>query len=124
MFRIFRKKRGKGGHAQAGQVSDVQLRPVEKAGIDPLERRLGKTRTSLGDTLSKLFSPGVSLDEDLLEDDIVLAYDGVDVLVDPLSMQYLQDAEVDFKDDLQGSRFFVNNPNAETTCGCGSSFSI
>jgi len=68
MFRIFRKKRDKGGNTQAGQVSDVQLRPVEKAGIDPLERRLGKTRTSLGDTLSKLFSPGVNLDEDLLEE--------------------------------------------------------
>jgi len=70
------------------------------------------------------FQYGFQLDEDLLEDDIVLAYDGVDVLIDPLSMQYLQDAEVDFKDDLQGSRFFVNNPNAATTCGCGSSFSI
>ncbi len=68
MFRIFRKKRDKGGNTQAGQVSDVQLRPVEKAGIDPLERRLGKTRTSLGDTLSKLFSAGVNLDEDLLEE--------------------------------------------------------
>ena len=70
------------------------------------------------------FQYGFQLDEDLLEDDIVLQYNGVDVLVDPLSMQYLQDAEVDFKDDLQGSRFFVNNPNASTTCGCGSSFSI
>ncbi len=68
MFRIFRKKRDKTGSTQAGQVSDVQLRPVEIAGIDPLERRLGKTRTSLGDTLSKLFSPGVMLDEDLLEE--------------------------------------------------------
>ncbi|MCF6264186.1 MAG: signal recognition particle-docking protein FtsY [Xanthomonadales bacterium] len=68
MFRIFRKKRDKTGGTQVGQVSDVQLRPVEIAGIDPLERRLGKTRTSLGDTLSKLFSPGVNLDEDLLEE--------------------------------------------------------
>lgn len=70
------------------------------------------------------FQYGFQLDEDALEDDIVLDRDGVQVLVDPLSMQYLQDAEVDFKDDLQGSRFLVNNPNAETTCGCGSSFSI
>ncbi len=70
------------------------------------------------------FQYGFQLDEQALEDDIVLKHDGVDVLVDPLSMQYLQDAEVDFKDDLQGSRFFVNNPNADTTCGCGSSFSI
>ena len=70
------------------------------------------------------FQYGFQLDEEALEDDIVLEYGGIDVLVDPLSMQYLQDAEVDFKDDLQGSRFFVNNPNAATTCGCGSSFSI
>ena len=70
------------------------------------------------------FQYGFQLDEQMLEDDIVLKHDGVDVLVDPLSMQYLQDAEVDFKNDLQGSRFFVDNPNAETTCGCGSSFSI
>jgi iron-sulfur cluster insertion protein len=70
------------------------------------------------------FQYGFQLDEQMLEDDIVLKHDGVDVLVDPLSMQYLQDAEVDFKNDLQGNRFFVNNPNAETTCGCGSSFSI
>ena len=70
------------------------------------------------------FQYGFQLDEDALDDDIVLHRDGVEVLVDPLSMQYLHDAEVDFKDDLQGSRFFVNNPNAETTCGCGSSFSI
>ena len=69
------------------------------------------------------FQYGFQLDEATLEDDIVLKRDGVDVLVDPLSMQYLHDAEVDFKDDLQGSRFFVNNPNAETTGGGGSSFS-
>lgn len=70
------------------------------------------------------FQYGFQLDEDILEDDIILNSNGIDVLVDPLSMQYLQDAEVDFKDDLLGSRFIVNNPNAETTCGCGSSFSI
>ena len=70
------------------------------------------------------FQYGFQLDEQMLEDDIVLKCDGIDVLVDPLSMQYLEDAEVDFKDDLLGSRFLVNNPNAATTCGCGSSFSI
>ena len=70
------------------------------------------------------FQYGFQLDEQMLEDDIVLNFGGVEVLVDPLSMQYLEDAEVDFKNDLQGSRFFVNNPNAATTCGCGSSFSI
>ncbi len=70
------------------------------------------------------FQYGFQLDEETLPDDIVLDQYQVEVLVDPLSMQYLEDAEVDFKDDLLGSRFVVNNPNAATTCGCGSSFSI
>ncbi|MFT5260610.1 MAG: iron-sulfur cluster insertion protein [Saprospiraceae bacterium] len=70
------------------------------------------------------FQYGFQFDEETLPDDIVIDQDGVAVLVDPLSMQYLEDAEVDFKDDLLGSRFIVNNPNAATTCGCGSSFSI
>ena len=50
--------------------------------------------------------------------------DGVTVVVDPMSYQYLEGAEVDFKDSLEGSMFVINNPNATTTCGCGSSFSI
>lgn len=70
------------------------------------------------------FQYGFQFDEETLPDDIVLDQYAVEILVDPLSMQYLEDAEVDFKDDLVGSRFIVNNPNAATTCGCGSSFSI
>ena len=50
--------------------------------------------------------------------------DGVMVAVDPMSFQYLVGAEVDYKEDLEGARFVINNPNATTTCGCGSSFSI
>ena len=57
-------------------------------------------------------------------DDIVIDASGAKVLVDPLSLQYLEGAEVDYKVDLQGSRFVIKNPNAQTTCGCGSSFSI
>ncbi len=68
MFRIFKKNRDKNKNKSGAQLSDVQIRPVEKAGIDPLERRLGKTRSSLGDTLSKLFSANPSLDEELLEE--------------------------------------------------------
>ncbi len=70
------------------------------------------------------FQYGFQFDDSQLEDDIVLHEGGIDVLVDPLSMQYLENAEVEFKDDIQGSRFLVSNPNASTTCGCGSSFSI
>jgi len=49
--------------------------------------------------------------------------DGVRLLVDPMSFQYLIGAKIDYKDDLDGARFIINNPNASTTCGCGSSFS-
>lgn len=70
------------------------------------------------------FQYGFQFDEDTLPDDIVINQDGIAVLVDPLSMQYLEEAQLEFKDDLLGSRFIVNNPNAATTCGCGSSFSI
>ena len=62
---------------------------------------------------------------DLAEaDDIVFDAMGAKVVIDPLSLQYLEGAEVDYKVDLQGSRFVINNPNAQTTCGCGASFSI
>lgn len=65
---------------------------------------------------------GFTLDEMANEDDFVLDENGVQVLVDSMSMQYLTGAEIDYKDDLMGSSFSIKNPNAETTCGCGSSF--
>jgi len=58
------------------------------------------------------------------DDDTVVERDGVIMVVDPMSFQYLAGAEVDYKEGLQGSQFVINNPNATTTCGCGSSFSI
>ncbi|MCF6225697.1 MAG: iron-sulfur cluster insertion protein ErpA [Xanthomonadales bacterium] len=70
------------------------------------------------------FQYGFSFDEDMQADDIVIKNDGVHMLVDPLSLQYLEGAEVDYTENLQGSRFVIRNPNATTTCGCGSSFSI
>lgn len=70
------------------------------------------------------FQYGFSFDEDTEEDDIVIENDGVQLLVDPLSLQYLEGAEVDYSENLLGSRFVIRNPNATTTCGCGSSFSI
>jgi len=66
---------------------------------------------------------GFTLDEIANEDDFTLAEDGVEILVDAMSMQYLTGAEIDYKDDLMGSNFSIKNPNAQTTCGCGSSFS-
>ena len=57
-------------------------------------------------------------------DDLVLEKDGVRVLIDPVSLPFLADAEIDFADELIGARFVVNNPNATSSCGCGTSFSI
>ena len=68
------------------------------------------------------FQYGFSFDVDRAEDDIVLDRDGVELLVDPLSMQYLEGAEVDYVEELSGAQFVIHNPNAKTTCGCGSSF--
>jgi|SRR5690554_2896801 len=70
------------------------------------------------------FSYGFTFDENAAEDDTVVERDGVMLVVDPMSFQYLVGAEVDYKEGLQGSQFVINNPNAATTCGCGSSFSI
>ena len=70
------------------------------------------------------FQYGFSFEEAVAEDDAAIERDGVTVLVDPMSFQYLVGSEVDYTEGLEGSRFVVNNPNAATTCGCGSSFSI
>jgi len=70
------------------------------------------------------FQYGFTFDELAAEDDTAIEKDGVTVLVDPMSFQYLAGSEVDYTEGLEGSRFVINNPNATTTCGCGSSFSI
>ncbi|CAN0320785.1 unnamed protein product, partial [Chrysoparadoxa australica] len=67
---------------------------------------------------------GFSYDELVADDDTAVDIEDVTVLVDPLSYQYLAGAQVDYEEGLEGSRFLVKNPNASTTCGCGSSFSI
>ncbi|MFA5985559.1 MAG: iron-sulfur cluster insertion protein ErpA [Methylococcaceae bacterium] len=70
------------------------------------------------------FQYGFSFEEGVNEDDIVVEKDGVMVLVDSMSFQYLNGAEIDYQEGLEGARFMIKNPNATTTCGCGSSFSI
>jgi len=70
------------------------------------------------------FQYGFTFDEDTAEDDTTLEKDGVQLLVDPMSFQYLVGAEIDYKEDLEGAQFVIRNPNATTTCGCGSSFSV
>ncbi len=70
------------------------------------------------------FQYGFSFDEQQSEDDLVLERDGVALLVDPLSLQYLTGAEIDYRENLSGAQFVIRNPNARTTCGCGSSFAV
>ncbi len=69
------------------------------------------------------FQYGFTFDENVNEDDTAVEKDGVTLLIDPMSFQYLVGAEIDFTEGLQGSQFVIRNPNATTTCGCGSSFS-
>ena len=68
------------------------------------------------------FQYGFEFDEAQGEDDVAVTTDGVTLLVDPLSLQYLMGAEVDYSESLHGAQFVIRNPNAKTTCGCGSSF--
>ena len=70
------------------------------------------------------FSYGFKFDEENRQNDIKIEKLGVVIVIDPMSYQYLNGCKIDFKVDLQGARFTVNNPNAKTTCGCGSSFMI
>ena len=67
---------------------------------------------------------GFVFDEEQNEDDFSVEKDGIIVLVDSISIQYVHGATIDYVDDLMGSSFKINNPNAETSCGCGSSFSV
>ncbi|MCX8048277.1 MAG: iron-sulfur cluster insertion protein ErpA [Methylohalobius sp.] len=70
------------------------------------------------------FQYGFTFEEQVAEDDTVIEKQGVTVLIDSMSLPYLQGAEIDYKEDLAGARFVIRNPNAQTTCGCGSSFSV
>ena len=70
------------------------------------------------------FQYGFAFEEELTDGDTVMEQHGVEMMVDPMSFPYLMGSTVDYLEDLQGSRFVVSNPNAKSTCGCGSSFSI
>ena len=70
------------------------------------------------------FQYGVTFDEELADDDTLVESDGIGLVVDPMSFQYLAGSEVDYQEGLEGSRFVGKNPNATTTCGCGQSFSL
>ncbi len=70
------------------------------------------------------FQYGFTFDENIEEGDSSVENQGVTLVVDPMSVQYLMGAEIDYKEDLQGAQFVIRNPNASTTCGCGSSFTV
>jgi len=70
------------------------------------------------------FQYGFTFDEQVQDGDTEVMTDGVKLLVDPMSMQYLTGAEIDYSEGLQGAQFVIRNPNASTTCGCGSSFAV
>jgi iron-sulfur cluster insertion protein len=70
------------------------------------------------------FQYGFTFDENVQDGDTEVITDGVKLLVDPMSMQYLMGAEIDYAEGLQGAQFVIRNPNATTSCGCGSSFAV
>ena len=70
------------------------------------------------------FQYGFEFDENRADDDLAVVTDGVTLLVDPLSLQYLMGASVDYAESLHGAQFTIRNPNAKSTCGCGSSFGV
>jgi len=70
------------------------------------------------------FQYGFTFDEDAEDGDSRVENQGVTLLIDPMSVQYLMGAEIDYKEDLQGAQFIIRNPNATTTCGCGQSFTV
>jgi len=92
---------------------------IEEEGNDALKLRVFITGGGCSG-----FQYGFTFDERIQEGDTVIEKDGVTLLVDPMSFQYLEGAEIDYTEGLEGEQFVIRNPNAVTTCGCGSSFSI
>lgn len=92
---------------------------MEEEGNDALKLRVFVTGGGCSG-----FQYGFTFDENIQDGDTQIENGGVTLLVDPMSFQYLVGAEVDYKEGLEGSQFVIRNPNATTTCGCGSSFSV
>jgi iron-sulfur cluster insertion protein len=114
----------KGEPAPTGIVfTDAAARKVQELILEERNPEL-KLRVYISGGGCSGFQYGFSFDEERGEDDIAVENDGVTLLVDPLSFQYLMGAEVDYTESLHGAQFVIRNPNAATTCGCGSSFSV
>ena len=104
-------------------LTDAAARKVQELILEERNPEL-KLRVYISGGGCSGFQYGFSFDEEQSADDIAVQNDGVTLLIDPLSFQYLMGAEVDYTESLQGAQFVIRNPNAATTCGCGSSFSI
>ena len=118
------------GSCQRTHRSDCLIMQVKDSAVEKLKDILAeennlnlKLRVFVQGGGCSGMSYGFTLDEAQNEDDFDFEYDGVKILVDSMSWGYLQGSEIDYKDDAMGSSFVINNPNAQTTCGCGSSFS-
>jgi iron-sulfur cluster assembly accessory protein len=96
-----------------------RIAEILKAEPEPMMLRLAVTGGGCSG-----FQYNFTLDDSRADDDLVIERDGVTVLVDSVSLEYLKGAELDFVDDLIGAAFKVNNPNASSSCGCGTSFSV
>ncbi len=115
------------GAAAPAAPAPIQFSALAAAKVSELVREDGNAALKLRVYISgggcSGFQYGFEFDEEQAEDDIAVERDGAVLLVDPLSLQYLHGAEVDYSESLQGAQFVIRNPNANTTCGCGSSFS-
>jgi iron-sulfur cluster assembly accessory protein len=96
-----------------------RIAQILKAEAEPMMLRLAVTGGGCSG-----FQYNFTLDDTRMDDDLVIERDGATVLVDPMSLDFLKGAELDFVDDLIGAAFKVNNPNASSSCGCGTSFSV
>jgi iron-sulfur cluster insertion protein len=100
--------------AAASKVKEL----IEEEGNDEL-----KLRVFISGGGCSGFQYGFTFDEEIGEGDTIVENEGVKLLVDPMSFQYLSGAEIDYSEGMEGAQFVIRNPNAQTTCGCGSSFS-
>ena len=109
-------------------AAPVQFTPAAAAKVRELVAEEGnaalKLRAYIQGGGCSGFQYGFEFDEGQNEDDIAIVTDGATLLVDPLSLQYLVGAVVDYSESLAGAQFVIRNPNAKTTCGCGSSFTV
>lgn len=113
----------RGAIQQNAEITDAAAAKVKKLIEEEGNPNL-KLRVTVSGGGCSGFQYGFDFDENVADDDIRVEKDGITMLIDSMSMQYLAGSAVDYLEGLEGARFVISNPNAKTTCGCGSSFSI